>query len=337
MEDLYKRGGANTIPRLLRDLQLLVLYTPYALAARPLPFVLVALGGLPFAIFILPLLSMVANAELIDCYRWDGTVVANNTKCPGSNACCGPNAVCLSNRLCTPDRDPYPDARLVRGPCALKDWDDGCPQICTYQEGRLFPRVETCPDGSYCCDDDPECCEKGLGVFLNESGNTVATKATGPITRYPPRGSDGSRYTLVPTMSSGAESSATSSGATPSNSAPLETLTTPPDDTVNRDDTDRDNTAGRNNSLGLKIGLGFGIPCAVLITAVLMYFWIQLPAKRDAPPQQSAAAYSNSGDSTSLYPAIPQAMEERRPVAVDLMTPAQVRMPHIATELPTER
>lgn len=120
-------------------------------------------------------------------------------------------------------------------------------------------------------------------MFLDESGNTVATKATGPITRYPPRASNGSRYTLVPAMSSGAESSATSSGATTSNSAPLETLTTPPDDTVNRDDTDRDIMAGRNKSLGLKIGLGFGIPCAVLITAVLMYLRIQLPGKAGRP------------------------------------------------------
>lgn len=27
-----------------------------------------------------------------------------------------------------------------------------------------------CADGKHCCDNDPQCCEKGRGVFLDESG-----------------------------------------------------------------------------------------------------------------------------------------------------------------------
>ena len=104
----------------------------------PLNLALAALAAVPYIVLLVPLYSTPVNAQLIDCYKWDGTISANNTRCPGSNACCGPNSVCLSNRLCTPDRDPTPEGKLVRGPCAVKGWDDSCPQICTYSKSP-FP------------------------------------------------------------------------------------------------------------------------------------------------------------------------------------------------------
>jgi hypothetical protein len=102
-----------------------------------------ALAGLPFILFLDPSCLVGTNAQLIDCYKWDGTIAANNTRCPGSNACCGPGAVCLSNRLCTSDGNPNSKAKLVRGPCAVNGWDDSCPQICTYSKPGFILRTRS--------------------------------------------------------------------------------------------------------------------------------------------------------------------------------------------------
>lgn len=97
---------------------------------------------LPFILLLNPSFLIGTNAQLIDCYKWDGTIAANNTRCPGSNACCGPGAVCLSNRLCTADGNPNSEAKLVRGPCAVSEWDDSCPQICTYSKPSSVLRAQ---------------------------------------------------------------------------------------------------------------------------------------------------------------------------------------------------
>ncbi|KAK4032011.1 hypothetical protein C8A01DRAFT_51092 [Parachaetomium inaequale] len=296
----------------------------------PLNLALAALAAVPYIVLLAPIYSTPANAQLIDCYKWDGTLAANNTRCPGSNACCGPNSVCLSNRLCTPDRDPTPEGKLVRGPCAVKGWDDSCPQICTYKEGERFPRVGTCPDGSLCCDDDDKCCEKGLGIFLDESGNRVSTKATGATTAYPPTAGGASRYTLMPSVSSGSSTArtfkATSMGKTSISTDPSRTTGTsrttsgpesstttsgtyPSSETSSDATTISDTAAGAgsssspspssapssssNNSNGLKLGLGlgFGIPVAMLATGALMYCWLRPRGHRGG-----AAATSDPAD-----------------------------------------
>ena len=112
-----------------------------ALRLSALRGVVTALAGLPLILLLDPSCLIGTNAQLIDCYKWDGTIAANNTRCPGSNACCGPGAVCLSNRLCTSDGNPNSKAKLVRGPCAVNGWDDSCPQICTYSKPGTTPRA----------------------------------------------------------------------------------------------------------------------------------------------------------------------------------------------------
>lgn len=100
-------------------------------AAGPLRLMCASLLTLPYLLFVLTLYPAAATAQIIDCYYFNGTVAPNNTKCPGSNTCCGPKVACFSNRLCA---DPDPKAKLVRGPCAVKGWDDSCPQICMYSK-----------------------------------------------------------------------------------------------------------------------------------------------------------------------------------------------------------
>jgi hypothetical protein len=39
----------------------------------------------------------------------------------------------------------------------------------------FVPVVTTCADGSYCCDNDPQCCSAGRGAWLDDSGQQVAS------------------------------------------------------------------------------------------------------------------------------------------------------------------
>ncbi|KAK3295185.1 uncharacterized protein B0H64DRAFT_416980 [Chaetomium fimeti] len=257
-------------------------------------------AGLPFILFLNTSYSIGANAQLIDCYRWDGTAVANNTRCPGSNACCGTGAVCLSNRLCTADSNPNSKAKPVRGPCAIQVWDDSCPQICMYNTGKRFPRVGTCPDGSLCCDDDPDCCEKGLGIFLDESGNQVSTKATAYITRYPLVAGGVSRYTLMPSPDVASTSTSTLLGAETSSDPPA--TITQADDVSETTPPTQPSAApsSPNDSLGFKLGLGLGIPAAMLATAVVVYLWL----RRRGYPAGSGAA-RGAAEAAPYQPASP--------------------------------
>ncbi|EAQ91693.1 hypothetical protein CHGG_03628 [Chaetomium globosum CBS 148.51] len=214
------------------------------------------------------------DSLLINCYRWDGAITANNTKCPNSNACCGPTATCLSNRLCKNVGD-GPNL-WVRGPCAIEGWDDDCAQICKYNETTgIFPRVTPCNDGSLCCNDDPQCCQNGNGIFLDESGNRASAKATAATTSYPPVSDGLERFTLTPSTSttSTSSTSATTASADESSTttndepgaATTSSSTTPPPDTSNNSD----------DSIGLKVGLGLGIPLAVILTAIAVYFFLR--------------------------------------------------------------
>ncbi len=74
------------------------------------------------------------DSLLVNCYRWDGAVSPNNTRCPNSNDCCGPKATCLSNCLYANPGD-APNL-WVRGPCAVKGWYGACPQIWKYSTPR---------------------------------------------------------------------------------------------------------------------------------------------------------------------------------------------------------
>lgn len=90
-----------------------------------------ALRLLCAVIAIGPLLPAV-NAQIMNCYFFNGTIATNQLKCPDSDACCGRGSTCLSNRLCTDGAD-Y-GKKYVRGPCADKEWGPNCPQICKYSK-----------------------------------------------------------------------------------------------------------------------------------------------------------------------------------------------------------
>lgn len=158
-----------------------------------------------------------SEADQITCFYYDGAPAENNTICPGSNACCGYQATCLSNRLCHNPTDI--DGLYVRGPCAIDGWDSSCAQICLYgrchpdisfgivyihwalslfprfltfyfaffidETTGVFPRATQCDDGSWCCNNNAECCDQGAGVFLDATGGIATAEAAYTIS-YPP-------------------------------------------------------------------------------------------------------------------------------------------------------
>ncbi|KAK4032012.1 hypothetical protein C8A01DRAFT_20861 [Parachaetomium inaequale] len=228
---------------------------------------------LPSILLSAAAVSAAKDPLLIDCYRWDGAVTANNTKCPNSNACCGPTATCLSNHLCANVGD-GPNL-WVRGPCAVKGWDPECAQICKYNETRgVFPRVAPCSDGSLCCNNDPQCCQDGKGIFLDESGNRASAKATAATTSYPPVSDGLSRFTLTPSTSTTSTSTSSASTTIPDAGAATTLSSTTPTPTP------APSSSSSDDSIGLKVGLGLGIPLAVLATACAGYLFLRRRNRR---------------------------------------------------------
>ncbi|KAK0711835.1 hypothetical protein B0H67DRAFT_443239, partial [Lasiosphaeris hirsuta] len=204
------------------------------------------------------------------CFGLSGSAYTNNSRCPGSNACCGVGATCLSNRLC---HNPNDGPELwVRGPCAVSPWDDSCGQICLYNETEfgngVLPRVVPCNDGSLCCNKDPQCCQDGRGIFLDENGNVVKARVTAATTSYPPSGTGTERFTLTPSTSttSTSASSPPSSSPTTGTNSPASSQSSNPNNAT---------TAEPENTAGLKVGLGVGIPLAIIASGGLVYFLLR--------------------------------------------------------------
>ncbi|WEW58826.1 hypothetical protein PRK78_004294 [Emydomyces testavorans] len=69
----------------------------------------------------------------------------------------------------------------------------------------FLPRVTKCPDGSYCCDSDIKCCEKGKGIVLDGKGNIVnnsksqASSSTSAISRQTSDSTPTASLTSFPT------------------------------------------------------------------------------------------------------------------------------------------
>ncbi|KAK0639708.1 hypothetical protein B0T16DRAFT_423593 [Cercophora newfieldiana] len=262
-------------------------------------------------LLVAPLLSS-AQSNTITCFGFNGGGYTDNILCPGSNACCGSGATCLSNRICV-----NPNGELVRAPCRVFPFDETCAQICRFDEpslGGLLPRVEVCPDGSLCCKSDPACCENGLGVFLDESGNVVSSRGTAATTSYPPNPSGTGRITLTPSASTTTTRQTSSSRPTDGLSGPNPTEnSTPGQSSASSTATGAGAGSGTGssgetnnpgeNTTGLKIGLGVGIPLAVIATVATVYCILYV--KKRKGKAQAAEMMDTSPGGTSYAPAPP--------------------------------
>ncbi|KAF5980290.1 hypothetical protein FBULB1_5273 [Fusarium bulbicola] len=187
----------------------------------------------------------------------------------GSSACCGEGATCMPNRLCK--NEGQGENEFVRGPCAVAPYDKKkCAAICLYEErNNRFPRVKRCEDGSYYCwEDDPGCCAGKRGVFLDSKGN-IEDDATS------------STVSLI---------EATSSTETTPTTIIAASTTTSSDPSPMSDDTGKTNTGTTDNSQGMKIGLGVGVPAAPIIAGLSVWLFLR---KKTAKHQDQSTATSH--------------------------------------------
>ena len=236
----------------------------------------------PFFVLVLTILSTFLQCCIATtCYGYDGTAATDNQVCPGSNACCGDTATCLSNRLCHNEGDS--NGTFVRGPCAVQPYDPNtCAEICLYgnsspslskialhitnfsadEIGGFFPRVTICDNGSYCCNDDVQCCSAGRGVFLDSTGAIVSSPPSSTINII----STASSITSASSVTSASASTTTSITTSPTNS-PAQTPSSMASATASSSPSTADTSSGL--ATGTKIGLGVGVPLGVLVLGVL--------------------------------------------------------------------
>ncbi|PNH44621.1 hypothetical protein VD0004_g3113 [Verticillium dahliae] len=217
-----------------------------------------------------------SQAKNITCYGVGGKSYGDNYKCPGSNACCGSVDLCLPNRLCKSVG--MSDDIFIRGPCSINPYDEEeCAQICLYSEntgnGR-FPQVTICTDGSYCCNNDPQCCARGRGTFLDARGKVIDNPTA--------------------SSSSSASSSATRGASTSSATAAAASTTAsePPTSETPADPGSGNGSSsgsGSGDGLGLKVGLGLGIPLAAIVVALGVWFLVRRRKRAVEPVEVSEA------------------------------------------------
>lgn len=162
-----------------------------------------------------------------------------------------------------------------------------------------MPRVSMCADGSLCCDDNKNCCTEGKGIFLDESGNRVAARATAATTSYPPGVNTVSSASSRPTSTSvSTPATTTTSASTTRTSSPTGTdgagIPSSESSSSAQDSgaSSSSSSSSSSGTVGLKVGLGLGIPLAVLISGALVYWFLR--GRNAARPSADAGTDDSS-------------------------------------------
>lgn len=255
---------------------------------------------LTFALALAAFFATTVRSET--CYSYMGFEVEDQQFCKGSGACCGVNDQCMPNRLCRSRGSA--DNVLVRGPCSSESWDKerNCAEICNFStwpsvflfvcsifrncmlsryyllldeveqntglQDSVFPRVEICDEGVYCCrQGSASCCDRESRlVFLNEDGARLSSQ---PLS---------TASTTIAASAADFEAISTQSGSTQSSStAPKEYQQGATQSDL---DSEEDDVNRGDASLGLKVGLGVGIPLAISVTALVTWCFVSR-RKRD--------------------------------------------------------
>ncbi|KAH6664808.1 hypothetical protein F5X68DRAFT_56697, partial [Plectosphaerella plurivora] len=235
-----------------------------------------------------------SSSQNVTCYGIDGNAYANNVQCPNSFTCCNAQAKCTDQRFC--QNEGQEENMFVRGPCLSQDYDaKKCGGICLEDEGFegfIFPRVERCEDGSYCCVSTiPNCCLRGLGIFLDDKGDVISTTSSSSAASSTTTDSPSS--TASNDAASTTESSAEASG-TGANSGESQNGGSSSD--------------SGSSDMGLKVGLGVGIPVAAIIGGLVAWFLIRRNKKGAAPDTPTSTAplpqqpYDPKTDGTHYQP-----------------------------------
>lgn len=140
-------------------------------------------------------------------------------------------------------------------------------------DNNFLPRVSQCSDGSWCCNNDPQCCGTGGGTFLDEFGN-IASAPASTILSYPPGVTTittaASSLAAAPLLSTTSASTSVSSSlgaaaSTTSSSAGAATTVV---------------VEQAVDSTSLKVGLSLGIPLAAIAASLGVWFYSWRGRKR---------------------------------------------------------
>ena len=129
----------------------------------------------------------------------------------------------------------------------------------------FLPRVVICSDGSFCCDDEPDCCQQNRGIVLNGLGAIVSTDSGPTNTSSIASSSIGPTSVITtsataaatPATSATTSASATSTSSTVSSTAPLKPS----------------QTSDSGLSESSKIGVSVTLPLVALAAAVILSIW----------------------------------------------------------------
>ncbi|KKZ65701.1 hypothetical protein EMCG_01263 [[Emmonsia] crescens] len=274
------------------------------------PFAPPFLYALLSASLSLLLLSTPSYAAVRTCYLPNGKIAENDAPCFPQNpesACCGGSTyVCSTNNMCAH----YDGSYYIIGSCTDPTWNSpGCPGYCYFRD-HVHNSVRRCADDSYCCFDGPQCncttrvnAQKifdflppysalvGSSVSLNTA--VATTSLVTPPGATPPASTTASTAATEsnPSTNSDAQSiSATASGPGSGQSAINPTSTWEGDVTLASElPVLHDN----ENNIGMKVGLGVGIPLAVI--AVLLAALVYRVWKRGASASAGAGAGAGAG------------------------------------------
>lgn len=157
-------------------------------------------------------------------------------------------------------------------------------------EEPFFPRVNICPDGSLCCQSEPRCCADGQGIFLDNDGSRTDRAPSTTYSWGPGRTTDSAP--LEPTTLPSATTATSTTESATSSTTELASSVTQPAPTSSSDNLHQ--SSNTTDSIGFKVGLGIGVPAAVLLVAGVA-FWVY--RRRRVVSQSESQPMPNHGRS----------------------------------------
>ncbi|OJD12615.1 hypothetical protein AJ78_06820 [Emergomyces pasteurianus Ep9510] len=282
-------------------------------------FRLPALHSILLAAYLSPLLLSTPSQAAAGrkCYLPSGELEDNDAPCfpqnPESACCGGSKYVCSTNNMCAH----YDGSYYVIGSCTDPTWNSpACPGYCYFRD-HVHNSVVRCDEDTYCCLDGPSCnCTTkvnsqkildflppyselvGSSVSLNTEIATTSLVTPLGATRSAPattKPTASTTNTQSTTATASDSASKPASGSASGSASSVINPTRPGQGAVGGSTLQPEvpTGQGKSNDLGMKIGLGVGIPLAVIavLLAVLVYrLW-----KRGSAASRGAGAGGTSG------------------------------------------
>ncbi|KAF2455927.1 hypothetical protein BDY21DRAFT_365141 [Lineolata rhizophorae] len=243
-------------------------------------------------LLVASLFSLLPAVVLGECYYPDGSLATDfdYVPCTGGTfqTCCVPDddELCLENGMCWYEGSPY------RATCQDQTWgSSNCPQFClTGESSDTFEFLYECGNSTYCCMDDytnsdTTCCNDASLTFTLDDFDVVdsyGVSTTLTISEDTTIAPDPSSTSFT-TTASGASTTTTSTSATTTGTSFLTETGRPDED---------------DEFPVLAVGLGVGIPVALLAAGGIFLAWFCIrkrSGKRDAAAAGPGAGMPPAG------------------------------------------